>query len=64
METEVHALMIGMTLARQHIELSVTVHSDASSAISCLFNSSLDRSVYGYLVAEIKSLMIVRVFIP
>ena len=40
------------------------VQSDSLSAISCLSSSSLDRSVYGHLVAEIKSLVIDRVFIP
>ena len=53
-----------LVLARQHTELPVMVQFDSLSAISCLFSSSLDRSVYGHLVAEIKSLVIYRVFIP
>ena len=64
LEAEIHALMIGTALARQHTELPIMVRSDPSTTLSCLSNSSLDRSAFGHLVAEIKSLMIDRVFIP
>ena len=56
--------MIGMALARLHMELPIMVQSDSSTALSCLSNSSLDHSAFGHLVAEMKSLMIDRVFIP
>jgi hypothetical protein len=64
LEAEIHSLMIGMALARQHTELPVMVQSDSSTALSCVSDSSLDRSAFGHLVAEIKSLTIDRVFIP
>ena len=56
-------LMIDMVLARQHTKLLVLVQSYSSTALSCLSNSSLDRSMLGQLVAQVKALMIDRVFL-
>lgn len=36
LETELHAIMQGMTLALQHSNLSVIVQSDSSEALSSL----------------------------
>ena len=64
LEAEIHAIMQGMALALQHSALPVWVQSDSSVALSSLVDASLSRSVYGHLVAEIKSLMEEREFIP
>ena len=56
--------MQGMALAVQHCELPVIVQSDSSVALSALSGDSLSRSAYGHLVAEIRHLMVDRVFIP
>lgn len=58
LEVEIHALMIGMALSRQHAELPVM---DLWCSLTL---RGLDRSDYGHLVAEIKSLMAVRKFVP
>ena len=42
-EAKVHAIMISLVLARQHTELLVIVQFDSSTALSCIFDSSLDR---------------------
>ena len=55
--------MIGMALARQYTQQLIRVQSDSYTALSYLSSTSLDRSVYGHLVAEIKSLMVGREFI-
>ena len=63
LEAEIHVLMIGMALVRQHTELPILVQPDSSTALSCLSGSSLISSVYGHLVAEIKHLMVKKEFI-
>ncbi|XBJ08816.1 hypothetical protein VPH35_014029 [Triticum aestivum] len=40
LEAEVHALMIDLAIARQHMELPVLVQSDSSTALSCLSGSA------------------------
>ena len=56
--------MQGMALAIQHCELPIIVQSDSSVALSALTGTSLTRSAYGHLGAEIRHLMVDRVFIP
>ena len=56
--------MQGMALAIQHCELPIIVQSDSSVALSAMPGDSLTRPAYGYLVAEIRHLMVDRVFIP
>ncbi|XBH54649.1 hypothetical protein VPH35_076911 [Triticum aestivum] len=56
--------MQGMALAIQHCELPIIVQSDSSVALSALSGDNLSRSAYGHLVAEIRHLMVDRVFIP
>ena len=48
----------------QHSEGSIVVQSDSSEALSCLFDYKLSRSAYGHLVAEIKTHMLIREFVP
>ncbi|KAM3261817.1 hypothetical protein ACQJBY_052481 [Aegilops geniculata] len=64
LEAEIHALMQGMALAKQHYEGPIIVQSDSSTTLASLKGDNLDRSAYGHLVAEIKFLMIDREFIP
>lgn len=64
LETEIHALMQVMALALQHLERQAMVQSDSSKALSILSSDSLSRSAYGHLVAEIKSMMNEREFVP
>ncbi|XBH74149.1 hypothetical protein VPH35_101154 [Triticum aestivum] len=56
--------MQGMALTIQHCELPIMVQSDSSMAISALSGDSLTRSAYGYIVAEIRHLIVDRGFIP
>ncbi|XBI76580.1 hypothetical protein VPH35_069798 [Triticum aestivum] len=56
--------MQGMALALQHTERQVMVQSDSSEALSILSSDSLSCSAYGHLVAEIKTLMNEREFVP
>ena len=64
LEAEIHTLMQGMAVAKQHFEGPIIVQSDSSTALASLKGDNLDRSPYGHLVAEIKFLMIDREFIP
>ncbi|XBI56775.1 hypothetical protein VPH35_038306 [Triticum aestivum] len=56
--------MQGMAIAIQHCEQTIIVQSDSSTALSALSGTSLTRSAYGHLVAEIRHLMVDRAFIP
>ena len=64
LEAEIHALMHDMALAIQHSEVSIIVQSDSYEALSSLPDSTLRRSAYGHLVAEIKAHMLIREFVP
>ena len=61
LKAEIHALMQGMTRALQHTD---QCKSDSSVKLSVLSGDTMARSAYGHLVAEIKSLMEVREFVP
>lgn len=64
LEAEIHALMQGIALVLQHTDRKVLVQSDSLEALSILLGDNLSRSAYGQLVAEIKSIMIRREFVP
>ena len=45
-EPEIHALMQGMALAKQHSEGLIIVQSDSSTSLASLKGDNLDRSAY------------------
>ena len=64
LEAELHAIMEGMKLAKEHTSLPVMVQSDSSTALLSLSSGALDCSSYAHIVSEIQGLMVAREFIP
>ena len=59
-----HAMVQGMALAIQHTDLPIIFQSGSSPNLSIFSGDSLDRSAYGHLALEVKSLLVDPEFIP
>ncbi|KAE8817427.1 autophagy-related protein 7 [Hordeum vulgare] len=61
LESDVTAVLEGLSMSMQESGLSIVIQSDSSCVVAALSDDSMDRSVYGY---EIKIFIEFRGFIP
>lgn len=64
LESEISAVLEGVSLSLQRSNLPIVVQSDSSIVVAALTDDSLQRSAYGHLMMEIKKLLEPRGFIP
>ena len=57
------ALMQGLALASQHSDKPVIVQSDSINALAILSGDTLSKSAYGHLDADIKAILVDRIFV-
>ena len=60
LESEISAIMEGLTLAHEWSDLPILIQSDCAEVISALKCSGKNRTVYGHLFDEVKHLMELR----
>ncbi|XP_020162306.1 uncharacterized protein [Aegilops tauschii subsp. strangulata] len=64
LESEISAVLEGVSLSLERSNLPIVVQSDSSIVVAALTDDSLQRSAYGHLIMEIKRLLEPRGFIP
>ena len=63
LESEVSAVLEGLSMSMQQIDIPIVIQFDSWRVVAALSNDSLDCSAYGHLMLEIKKLLELHGFI-